>query len=66
MFAGHSEMTINEKTGTIALPEIDVFISPTLSLEVFRSTPAFSGASVVVRNEYWCSYDLPPIPQPEQ
>lgn len=58
-------MTINDKTGTVTLPEIDAFISPSLSRYVFLSTPSFQGASVVVRNEPWCSYDLPPIPLPE-
>ena len=58
-------MTINEDTGCITLPEIDAVISSSLSRSRFLQTAAFSAASVSVRNEPWCSYRLPSIPQPD-
>ena len=56
-------MSINPETGVIELSEIGAAISPSVSREVFLSTPAFKEASLIVRNEPWCSFDLPPIAQ---
>jgi len=58
-------MIINPETGVITLPEIDASIGPSLSRDVFLSTRAFQQASVCIRNEPWCSYDLSPIAQSE-
>jgi len=58
-------MTLNEDTGCITLPEIGVAIKSTLSRSEFLQTAAFAGASVSFRNEPWCSYRLPSIPQPD-
>ena len=58
-------MTINEDTGCITLPEIGAVIASSLSRSQFLQTAAFSAASVSVRNEPWCSYRLPSIPQPD-
>jgi len=56
-------MTIDEPTGRITLPEMGAVISPTLTRTEFLQTPAFSGASISVRHEPWCSYDVSGIPQ---
>jgi hypothetical protein len=58
-------MRIDERTGSIELPEIGTVISPSLSRSQFLEAPAFSGAAVSVTNEPWCSYILPTIAQPE-
>ena len=58
-------MTIDQKTGDIALPEIGAFITPTLLRSQFLASAAFSGASVSIQNEPWCSYRLPTIAQPD-
>ena len=58
-------MTISEDTGSITLPEIGAVISSSLSRSQFLQTAAFSAASVSVRNEPWCSFRLPSIPQPD-
>jgi hypothetical protein len=56
-------MTINEDTGCIKLPEIGTSITADLSRAQFLKIQAFTGASVLVRNEPWCSYRLPDIAQ---
>jgi hypothetical protein len=58
-------MTIDKNTGCVALPEIRAAIAPSLTRSQFLQTAAFSGASVLVQNESWCSYSLPDIPQPD-
>ena len=57
-------MKIDSNAGSIALPEIGAVILPALTRAQFLATSAFSEASESVRNEPWCSYRLPGIPQP--
>ncbi len=56
-------MTLDKETGGITLPEIGASISASLSCSQFLKTPAFDGASVVVRNGLWCTYRLQDIAQ---
>ena len=56
-------MTVDKDTGSIILPEIGASISASLLCSQFLQTPAFAGASVVVRNDPWGSYRLPDIAQ---
>jgi len=56
---------IDEDTGCILLPEMGAVISSTLTRSQFLETPAFSAATVSVRNEPWCRFKLPALPLPE-
>ena len=58
-------MTIDQTTGDFTLPEVGASITPALRRSQFLASAAFSGASVSVQNEPWCSYRLPAIPQPD-
>lgn len=58
-------MTIDQDTGCIQLSETGPVISSSLSRSEFLAMNAYSGASVFVRNEPWCSYRLPDIQQAE-
>lgn len=56
-------MTITQDTGVITLPEVGASIASTLSRSEFLQVPEFSGASIFVQSEPWCSYRLPAIRQ---
>src|SRR5258708_34639045 len=56
-------MRITKDTGVITLPEIGASIASGLSRSQFLEAPEFSGASVFVENEPWCSFRLPAIRQ---
>lgn len=55
-------MTIARESGAIVLSEIGASITPALTRAEFLRTAAFAGATVLVKNEPWCSYYLPEIP----
>jgi hypothetical protein len=55
-------MTIAEADGTVSFPEIESSVSSSLSRSQFLRTPAFREASILVKNEPWCSFYVRGIP----
>lgn len=52
---------IDQTTGTIVIPGGSESISPDLTRPAFLSSGWASAASVCVKNEPWCSWDLFPV-----
>jgi hypothetical protein len=55
----HEKKMIDQTTGTVTIPGRSESISPDLTRSGFLSSALAGAASVCVKNEPWCSWDLP-------
>ena len=56
---------INRDNGNVTFPGLEAAIGPSLTRAQFLQTLVAAVSSVGARNEPWCSYRLPNVPQPE-
>ena len=58
MSVGQKKMMIDKKDGSVIPPGTKWCISPSLSRSDFLASPMAEGASICIKNEPWCSWDL--------
>ncbi len=56
-------MTINKNTGGVTFDELGVCVESSLTRSKFLAAPVFLNAEVVVKNEPFCSFSIPRVPQ---
>ncbi len=56
-------MTINKNTGGVTFDELGLCVESSLTRSKFLATPAFRNASVLNKNEPFCRFLIPRIPQ---